>query len=147
MRIQRITTVLLASALLGLAPVAPATGTAWRDPGPSGQETSIAAGAPDAVRSKPARRITERMVQRHDKLFFLGNVGGDRPVYRRSPVVIQRKVSGGTWRVYRTVRTNARANYQCRVPYDHPGRWYFRAKVKASKNYRTSFSDGHWYTT
>jgi hypothetical protein len=93
----------------------------------------------------PARSITSNVVKVKGKLIMKGKVGGD---YKRKEVIIQKAACNPNkcpWKTYRKIKTNRDAKYSQRIAAPAKGNWFWRAKVKASGGYATSYS-GVWKT-
>lgn|GEM_PF-4866822 len=93
----------------------------------------------------PARNVSSKVVKVKGHLVLKGHVSGN---YNRKQVIIQRatcKPPKCDFKTYSTTKTTNAAKYSARVGAPAKGSWYFRAKVKASGGYATSYS-GVWRT-
>ena len=146
MRMNRIITGAIGLAMAGLAPLA-ATSAATAATG-HGTAAARAVPAPAAAprESLPPREITSRMVKvSAHKIVFKGKVKGD-PKYSDKIVRIERRIGkGGSWKLYKKVRSTELGNWKCQVGAPRTGKWYFRAVTPKTNNYRKSYSDV-WYT-
>lgn len=101
------------------------------------------AGAAPVARVLPKRTITSDVVKVKGKLILHGNVSPD---YARQSVDIQkRKCAKCAWKPFDKVTTTAKGNYRVRIYAPRKGAWFWRAKVRASGGYGTSYS-GVWKT-
>lgn len=93
----------------------------------------------------PSRNVTSKVVKVKGHLVFKGHVSDN---YNRKQVIIQRatcKPPKCNFKTYTTTKTSAAGKYDARVGAPAKGSWYFRAKVKASGGFATSYS-GVWRT-
>jgi hypothetical protein len=97
---------------------------------------------------KPERRVSAKIVQVSDQgLEFKGKVFGsrERPYDNRVTRLQKKTCRDCNWQVVRTNRTDDRARYTYDVGAPRRGRWFFRAQVPETREYRTSYSRV-WYT-
>jgi hypothetical protein len=94
----------------------------------------------------PTRTVTSDVppaIKGH--LVLKGHVSGN---YGRKPVIIQRATCRPPkcgFKTYSTTKTSKAGKYSARIGAPAKGSWYFRAKVKKSGGYATSYS-GTWRT-
>lgn len=105
----------------------------------------VADASASADAKAPARKVTSKVDTVKGRLVFKGHVSGD---YNRKQVIIQRatcKPPKCDFKTYSTTKTTKTAKYSARVGAPAKGSWFFRAKVKASGGFATSYS-GMWRT-
>ena len=137
MRMHRILSGLIVTALLGVAPLGIATSADASEAGAVQRQAVSQA----AAGVKPKHKVTSNIIEpRRNKLVFKGKVS---PNYGKKLVLIQKRNcdrKSCKWHKFAKVKTNKKGQYRSRITAPRTGRDYWRAKVPGSRRYAVSYS-------
>ena len=104
-------------------------------------------GSPAHAAPKPQRHVSAKIVEQQQDLIFRGEVFGsrERPYDNRITRLQKKTCRSCEWRVVRSERTNDQARFRYGVGAPRRGKWFFRAVVPPTREYRRSYSRV-WYT-
>ena len=133
MRPQRIVTALIAVALIGLTTIG-VTGPAQAVPAADRTGSTTA-----HARDLPRRKLHEAVVKnKKGWLIFKGNVD---PGWNNKHVQVYKKLTkGGSFSLFKKVRTDATGRWRTRIFAPQDGYWYWKAVVPKSGGYGRSTS-------
>jgi len=96
---------------------------------------------------KPQRHVSAKIVEQQQDLTFRGEVFGsrERPYDNRITRLQKKTCRSCDWQAVRSERTNDRARFRYGVGAPRRGKWFFRAVVPPTREYRRSYSRV-WYT-